>query len=89
MLESIQTLQLSDWIVEAIDFHCAPKILEYIHDEYPEFNEEYIRQLIWNYSSKTNTRAKCVIESKYKRADWDKIKNYVKRVQYYLLEENY
>ncbi len=89
MLASINTLQLNEWIIEAIDFHCAPQIIRYIKEEYPEFNEEYIQQLIWNYSSKTNVRIKEDIKKEYKREDWEKIKNYVKRVQYYLLEENY
>jgi hypothetical protein len=89
MLASIQTLQLSEWIKEAIDFHCAPHIISYIMEEYSEYNEEYIQQLIWHYSSKTNARMKELIEKKYKREDWEKIKSYVKRVQYYLLEENY
>ncbi len=91
MLESISLLQLNEWIVEAIDFHCAPQILTYINEEYPEYNEDYIKKLIWHYSSKINMRIKeNVIEDKeIDKNDWNNIKKYVKRVQYYLLEENY
>jgi hypothetical protein len=90
MLESISQLQLNEWIVEAIDFHCAPQILTYVHEEYEEFSEEYIKSLIWNYSSKKNIRIKEEnIPKDIDPSDWNKIKVYVKRVQNYLLEENY
>ncbi len=89
LLESISHLQLSEWILEAIDFHCAPQIIEYMKDEYPQYSEEYIKGLIWHYSSKINMRTKHSVEAKYKLDDWNKIKAYLRRVQYYLLEENY
>ena len=90
MLESIPPLQLNEWFVEAIDFHCAPQILTYVHEEYEEYDEQYIKDLIWNYSSKKNIRIKDEkISKNICSSDWNKIKGYVKRVQYYLLEENY
>lgn len=90
MLESIPQLQLNEWIIEAIDFHCAPQILNYIHEEYEEFSEEYIKSLIWYYSSKKNIRIKEEnIPKDISSNDWNKIKGYVRRVQNYLLEENY
>ncbi len=91
MLESIPILQLNEWIVDAIDFHCAPQILTYINEEYPEYSEEYIKKLIWHYSSKINMRIKenSIEDKEIDKNDWNKIKKYVKRVQYYLLEENY
>ncbi len=90
MLESIPQLQLNEWILEAIDFHCVPQILTYIHEEYEEFSEEYIKSLIWHYSSKKNIRIKDEnIPKDMHSSDWNKIKVYVKRVQNYLLEENY
>ncbi len=90
MLESIPQLQLNEWLIEAIDFHCAPQILTYVHEEYEEYSEEYIKDLIWHYSSKNNIRIKEYnIPNDIYSSDWNKIKAYVKRVQYYLLEENY
>ena len=90
MLQSISQLQLNEWIIEAIDFHCIPQILTYINEEYEEYSEEYIKELIWNYSSKTNVRIKKnSIPNEISSSDWNKIKTYVKRVQNYLLEENY
>ncbi len=89
MLESISELALSEWLTEAIDFHCTPQILTYIAEEYPEYDEEYIQQLIWHYSSKINARIKEKASPEVKYADWKKIQPYVKRVQYYLLEEQY
>ncbi len=90
MLESISQLTLNEWIIEAIDFHCVPQILTYINEEYPEYDEEYIKKLIWNYSSKINLRIKEKDkEDNESIKDWEKIKKYVYRVQHYLLEENY
>ncbi len=89
LLASINVLQLSDWLLEAIDFHCAEQILEYIREEYPEYTKEYIQGLLWNYSSKINLRIKDKVDKKYKLEDWQKIKKYTQRIQYYLLEENY
>lgn len=90
MLESIPQLQLNEWLIEAIDFHCVPQILTYVHEEYEEFSEEYIKSLIWHYSSKKNIRIKeSNIPDNIHSSDWNKIKAYVKRVQNYLLEENY
>ncbi len=90
MLESIPQLQLNEWILEAIDFHCVSQILTYVHEEYEEFSEEYIKSLIWHYSSKKNIRIKDDdIPKDIHLSDWNKIKLYVNRVQNYLLEENY
>lgn len=88
LLESIGTLELNEWIIEAIDFHCAPQILTYIKEEYDEYDEEYIKKLIWHYSSKINVRRENKVED-ISINDWNKIKKYVYRVQHYLLEENY
>jgi hypothetical protein len=89
LLESISELALSEWLTEAIDFHCTPQILTYIAEEYPEYDEEYIQKLIWHYSSKINGRIKEKSSPEVKYIDWKKIQPYVKRVQYYLLEEQY
>jgi hypothetical protein len=44
-----------DIIPEAIDFHCCPDMLQSISKSC-EFRTDYIKSLIWNFSSKINTR---------------------------------
>ncbi len=92
-LASISTLSLKEWIIESVDFHCIPDMIEYIIDEYDIFKnrEDYIKGLIWHYSSKKNIRIKD--DNKHYKdfllEDWKMIEPYVKRLQNYLLELNY
>lgn len=88
-LASVPALMLSEWDLSAIDFHCAPQMIDYIVAEFPEFEGkgELVKKLIWHYSSKINKRIKVSAPSRdYKAEDWNKIKKYVGRVQGYLLE---
>jgi len=47
-----QVLEKKDWILGAIDFHCFPKILEWIDNE----DQNETKELIWHFSSKINER---------------------------------
>jgi len=84
----VNELKISDWDVSAIDYHCCPKIIEFIMKKYSELNEDEIKSLIWIYSSSINTRVgeKKVDESSLQ--NWNKIKDYVAKTQKYLLESN-
>lgn len=48
----MRPLKKEEWILGAIDFHCFPKILEWIDYE----DKEKVKELIWNFSSKINER---------------------------------
>ena len=90
-LASLPALMLTEWDVAAIDFHCAPQLIDHVVAEFPDFEArgEYIKKLIWHYSSKINKRitgAAAATPREYKVEDWNKIKKYVGRVQAYLLE---
>lgn len=90
-IASLPAMMLKDWDVAAIDFHCAPQLIDHVVAEFPEYDGkgEYVKKLIWHYSSKINKRitgSAAAIPKEYKIEDWNKIKKYVGRVQAYLLE---
>ncbi len=50
-----ESLQLNEWILAAIDFHCYPGIINNINESYDQFTEQEIKDAIWFCSSsKTN-----------------------------------
>jgi hypothetical protein len=82
----IKELELSEWDISAIDYHCSPKLIELINKKYDEFDENEIKKVIWYHSSSTNKRKS---SEEYNSKLWLKIKNYVERTQKYLLESGY
>ncbi len=83
---SVQTLELDMWDLSAIDFHCNGKIIEYVLKRYPDYTEEEIKRLIWENSSKINSRVR---QEVYDVENWNIIKMHVERTQKYLLESSY
>jgi hypothetical protein len=82
----ISELNLEDWDLSAIDFHCNNKLLEFINKKYEDISLEELKKLIWHNSSKINKRVKNKI---YNEELWNKIKDYVIKTQKYLLESSY
>tara|TARA_B100002051_G_C16714295_1_gene628441 strand:+ start:18 stop:917 length:900 start_codon:yes stop_codon:yes gene_type:complete len=76
----IEDLQKNEWIYQSNDFHCNRYIIKQVKDYFPEYTEEYIKELIWNCSSCKNNRIEFKINKKYHN-DWVKIKQRVKIVQ--------
>ena len=72
-----------EWIYQANDFHCnkyiITKVQRYIKDK-NKYTEEYIKELIWLFSSSINMR---IIKENdiRKENDWTDIKKIVKHVQ--------
>lgn len=85
---NILELDKDEWIIEAIDFHCCPYMLKWLHDKYPIYSNDYIKELIWNYSSKINLRNYKDIDENKKYKDWMKIKNEVKNIQRYIINKH-
>ena len=77
---NISNLEINEWIYQANDFHCNRYILKKINDYHPNYNEEYIKKLIWEFSSSLNHRE--FVDCNVKRLDdWEKIRKTVKTVQ--------
>lgn len=76
----IKKLQKNEWIYQANDFHCNRYILKLINKYYPEYNENYLKELLWNCSSSKNNRVEFKINKTYIN-DWEKIKKRVQIIQ--------
>lgn len=73
-------LRKKDWIIEANDFHCNRYIISYVHKKYPSYQKEYIKKLIWLFSSSYNSREK-IEKDKDLEKDWNVISDFVKNYQ--------
>lgn len=82
----VSQLNLTDWDLSAIDFHCNSKFIEYILKKYEDLTEKELRKLVWINSSSINKRK---INEEYNIEKWNKIKDYVLKTQKYLLESSY
>lgn len=69
----IGELEYNKWLKCANDFHCNKYIIQYIKNKHI-FDEEYIKKLIWYFSSSYNKRYPVVEYSKSENEDWNKIK---------------
>ena len=75
----IDSLRKSEWLIEANDFHCNRYIIPYIKQLIPSFSNDYIKLLIWKFSSCHNKRIQ-IENKKEQENDWNKIKKWV--IQY-------
>lgn len=49
---SVIPLYKNEWNLAAIDYHCFPKMLKWLQDGDIEMDDEQIKYLIWNFSSR-------------------------------------
>jgi len=82
----IKEMNLEDWDLSAIDYHCHPKFIELISKKYDDIPQNELRKLVWNNSSSINYRIK---NKEYNIEKWNKIKEYVIKTQKYLLDSSY
>ena len=78
---SIDGLDKGEWLIEANDFHCNKHIIKYIKDKFPKYNEDYIKDLIWIFSSSINYRIDHLPHTKKQQNDWEKIQKTVRSYQ--------
>jgi len=88
---SVLPLQKDEWLLSAIDFHCFPKMLEWIKEQ-EDMEEEYIKHLIWHFSSKINNRKyyetpqQKIKLSLQDKENWNKIKNKIANIAKYAIK---
>jgi hypothetical protein len=82
----IRDLELSEWDLSAIDYHCNSKFLDYIHKKYDHIEKEELQKIIWYHSSSINLREQSI---NYNAKCWKEIKNHVEKTQKYLLDSSY
>jgi hypothetical protein len=78
----LDNLNLDEWDLSAIDFHCSKQIIMKIKERYPKLKESEIKELIWHNSSKINKRKKSEI---FNEADWKMIKEDLRFIQEHTL----
>ena len=84
---NIEGLYKGEWLFSANDFHCNKHILDYINYAFPQYNKEYIKSLIWIFSSSLNYRMDPLNFTVNESNDWyiikDKVKAYQRKCIYY------
>lgn len=77
---NLDRLEIKDWYLQANDFHCNHTLIPNVKKQFNLYTEEYIKSLIWNYSSSYNQRVTSHYnEEEFK--DWLIIKKYVRYLQ--------
>ncbi len=84
---SVKALELDEWDLSAIDFHCSTKFIEFIQKRYSEMEEGEIKKMVWINSSSINHRIKHHVG--YKTTEWNQMKNHVEKTQKYLLDSSF
>lgn len=83
---NVKELELDDWDLSAIDYHCNSTFLNVILKKYDDLKEEELKKMIWHNSSNINMRIK---KDLYNIDSWNEIKDYVTKTQKYLLNSSY
>ena len=76
----MQPLLKTEWIYQANDFHCNRSIINQVKKYFPKMENEYIKTLIWNFSSSYNNRVVIQDYDKNQYNDWEKIKKHVRKI---------
>ena len=86
LFTSVRWLELEDWDLSAIDFHCAPKIIEFMQKRFPDIDETEMKKIIWENASSINFRTPTSI---YRSDLWIDMKSHLQRTQRYLLDSSF
>ena len=76
----MKNLSKKEWIYEANDFHCNRSIIDRVQFYHPRYTKDYIKLLIWNFSSSFNRR-ESTDKDKKQEEDWEVIEKTVRKVQ--------
>lgn len=88
---SVLPLQKNNWVLSAIDFHCFPKMIQWIQ-ETEDIPEEDLKSIIWHFNSKINSRPFLhnpptpFQPSNYQKEIWNKIEKQVKSIARYAIK---
>ncbi len=74
---NLEPLLRQDWDLCANDFHCNRQLIDKVKKQYEMFDEDYIKKLIWEHSSRNNKRIKFEVNEE-EHKDWLIIKKFVR-----------
>lgn len=77
----MEPLEKSEWIYQANDFHCNRYILQLVKRNFSNYGLDYIKELIWIFSSSFNKRMPEIKYQKSYEKDWLLIKKTVIKIQ--------
>jgi len=77
----MEPLLKTEWVYQANDFHCNRSIITQVQRYFPKYDKEYLKQLIWNFSSSHNHRILRDKNDTKQIHDWGIIERVVKKIQ--------
>lgn len=80
-----RVLNVSDWIIDAVDFHCCPNILGYVTHK-TGMQKDTVKKLMWEYGSKINCRDK---ESGKVSEEWIHVSSILQSYRINIIEQSY
>lgn len=88
---SVLPLDKKDWVLSAIDFHCFPKMLNWLMEEIEDISEEDLKNIIWHCSSKTNYRknydnSEDIKFTDYQKTQWELIRKQIHSIARYAIK---
>lgn len=88
---SVLPLLKTEWVLSAIDYHCFPKMLQWIQES-EEIDENELKSLIWHFSSKINYRQYLenpppnYIPSDLEKESWKTLQKQVRSIAKYAIK---
>ena len=76
----MEGLNKKEWIYEANDFHCNRSIIDRIQFHHNRYTKDYLKLLIWNFSSSINQREN-IEKDQSQIEDWKIIERTVRKIQ--------
>jgi hypothetical protein len=75
-------LEVEEMELTSVDFHCYPNMLSKLHLVYPEFSEEELKEIIWDYRSSYNLRLPPphILPPRHPIRSWNVIKKEVDKI---------
>lgn len=87
-MKKIEDLTTEDFILEGVDFHCFPNILDdLINETGVTYSKQELKDTIWEYNSKINSRKNNTVLEKKLEIIWSDIKSGLRKLQLKILEE--
>ena len=95
----VEPLRKEDWEYSAIDFHCYPKMIDWLHSSFPDLENDDIKTIIWENRSSLNVRdyydpntQMCKEDNKCSRLitdnEWKQLLKNINRISFYAIKNN-
>ena len=78
-------LNVSDWILDAVDFHCCPKILAYASEK-TGMDKNLVKKLMWEHASKINFRDN---DSSTVSKEWISVSSILQGFRMFIIQQSY